>query len=110
MEDTLKLFANDDPFLFQLVQSELESLGIPHFVKNQFASGAMGELAPQDTIQEVWLTDPTWLARAKKVVEDLVRENEPEQALADWRCSHCGELNDGAFALCWQCQTPHNHD
>ncbi|WP_456291275.1 DUF7577 domain-containing protein [Photobacterium carnosum] len=22
----------------------------------------------------------------------------------DWHCKHCGEVNQGQFELCWQCQ------
>lgn len=99
-----KLFANDDPFLFQMVQTELERLGIPHFVKNQFASGAIGELAPLDTVQEVWLTDDAWLDRAKRLVDELVAQGEEQTHQEEWQCAECNEMNDGVFVICWSCQ------
>ena len=52
-----KLFTSQDAFEMQAVRSELDALSIPYMVKNEFASGAIGELPWQDSQQEVWLVD-----------------------------------------------------
>ena len=66
-----KLFSSQDAFELQAVRSELDALSIPYMVKNEFASGAIGELPWQDSQQEVWLVDDSWYARASKVIEPV---------------------------------------
>ena len=55
----IKLFSSDDMFLMQSLKSELDALAIPYMIKNEYASGAMGELPWQDTQPELWLIDDT---------------------------------------------------
>lgn len=98
----IKLFSSSDIFLFQTVKSELDALNIPYMVKNEFASGAMGELPWQEAQPELWLIDEGWFTKANKVVS-VVEENAKESAQRAWQCSHCHEHNGGAFDVCWQC-------
>ncbi|MCC2618028.1 DUF2007 domain-containing protein [Aestuariibacter halophilus] len=93
------LFSHQDPFLIQQVCDALESRGIPFWVKNRYAGGAVGELSPLDSWPEVWLTDDEWLQRAQRLVDDL----NTASPLAPWVCDECGEENGGAFEVCWQC-------
>ncbi|MBU2979442.1 DUF2007 domain-containing protein [Alteromonas sp. C1M14] len=97
----LKLFSHDDRFLIQQLRSELEREGIPHFIKNEYASGAVGELPWQDAQLEVWLVDDDWYDKAARIVSAL---NPAEVAPVRWRCNHCLEENEGHFDLCWKCQ------
>ena len=85
--------------VFQIKQL-LEERGIPCFVKNEFAIGAIGELSPMDVLPEVWISDPEWLPKAQQFVADF--ENQPED-LSPWICSKCLEKNGASFELCWQC-------
>lgn len=96
----IKLFSSDDRFAVQQVVQVLDEHAIPYVVKNEFASGAIGELSPLDVSPEVWLLQSEWFARA----ELLINELKPE-ALdgSDWVCSNCNEQNTAAFAICWQC-------
>ena len=96
-----KLFSHDDRFLVQQVRSELDAANIPYLVKNEYASGAMGELPWQETQLELWLLDEQWLPKATQIVEAL----SPDSHAETWQCPQCGEMNDGQFSLCWQCQT-----
>ena len=99
-----KLFTSPDAFELQAVRSELDALSIPYMVKNEFASGAIGELPWQDAQQEVWLVDDSWYARASKVIEAFTQKSNrsvvPNQ---DWDCANCDEENGSAFDVCWQC-------
>ena len=103
-----KLFSSDDAFELQAVRSELDALSIPYMVKNEFASGALGELPWQEAQQELWLVDDTWFNRASKVVDGIKAnftscqhgQGEEER---EWKCSSCGEENGSAFEVCWQC-------
>ncbi|MDP5032884.1 MAG: DUF2007 domain-containing protein [Paraglaciecola sp.] len=98
----LKVYSHHDRFMVWQIKQWLEQNGIPCFVKNEFAIGAMGELSPFDVLPEVWLTDEGWLAKAQKLIKDF--EHQPLQH--SWLCERCQESNDGNFELCWQCGTP----
>ena len=86
----------------QSVKSELEVLSIPYMVKNEYASGAMGELPWQESQPELWLLDDSWLTRAKRVI-DAVVVNSTETSGSAWQCEGCGEENGAAFDICWKC-------
>lgn len=101
-----KLFGSDERFLIQRLRSELEEAGIPYLIKNEYVGGAVGELPWQDVQQEVWLLDDSWLHQASKVVESLSEGARCYCENSDWQCEQCLEINEGAFAICWQCQAP----
>ena len=83
-----------------LVKQLLDDKGIPCFVKNEFAIGAMGELSPMDVLPEVWISDPLLLPKAKQLIENFEK---PPSNLSPWICNTCHEQNDATFELCWQC-------
>lgn len=85
--------------VFQIKQL-LEDKGIPCFVKNEFAIGAMGELAPMDVLPEVWINDPEWLPKAQQFIQGFEGD---ANAGTSWVCGQCQEHNDANFELCWQC-------
>ena len=95
-----KLFVSDDWLAIQQVAQLLDGNRIPYMVKNEFASGAVGELSPFDVQPEIWLLDDDWFAKANGLVEDL------KHVVAngkDWTCSKCSEHNESSFEVCWQC-------
>jgi hypothetical protein len=85
--------------VFQIKQL-LDEQGIPCFVKNEFAIGAMGELSPMDVMPEVWVSDLEWLPKAQKFVADF--QHQPADT-SSWICSDCHEKNAASFEFCWQC-------
>lgn len=95
-----KLFVSDDWFSILQVTQVLDANRIPFLVKNEFASGAVGEISPLDALPEVWLLEDDWYARANALIEDL--RHLPVES-DSWVCDECGEENDGNFKLCWQC-------
>ncbi|WP_414828282.1 DUF2007 domain-containing protein [Alteromonas sp. H39] len=101
-----KLYASEDRFLFQSVRSELDVRDIPYLVKNEFASGAIGELPWQDSQQEIWIVDDNWFPRAQAVVDAMPEPLASTQSADPWQCPQCGEVNGGAFEVCWQCEQP----
>lgn len=101
-----KLFAHDDRFLIQRLRSELDALGIPYLVKNEYLGGAVGDIPWQEAMQEIWLIEKAWESKARAVVEALEAEQGDGVPDNQWQCPCCGESNDGGFAICWQCQQP----
>ncbi len=96
----LKIYSHEDRFLVTQVKDALEAHGIPCFIKNEFSSGAIGELSPFDAWPEVWLSDPEWQPRAEKIIADV---SPAKTQTGSWHCDKCNETNEGSFEFCWQC-------
>ena len=94
----MKLYTNNDRFMVWQVKQLLDQHNIPCFIKNEFASGAMGELSPLDCQPEVWLNDASWQPRAEKLIAQMNTVTREE-----WVCPNCAETNGGNFEVCWQC-------
>lgn len=89
------------PFVIQQYYDALTTQGIPCVVRNQFISGAMGELPAQDLEPELWLINADDLVFAERVLTSL-----KEDSAEAWVCSTCQEPQDAEFNLCWNCQSP----
>jgi hypothetical protein len=85
--------------VFQIKQL-LDKNGIPCFVTNEFAIGAIGELSPMDVLPEVWISDHQWLPKAEQCIADCQNQS---AGLSPWICNKCHEKNAASFELCWQC-------
>ena len=57
------IYTHPNPMLVGQVRSYLESHSIPTELKNDFLQGGVGELAPIDLWQEVWLDTPFFSLR-----------------------------------------------
>ena len=97
-----KVFCHHDRFMVFQIKQLLEERGIPCFVKNEFAIGAMGELSPMDIMPEVWINDPEWLPKATQFIGEFTAQQSSTDV---WECTKCHEKNAGNFELCWQCGT-----
>lgn len=82
-------------------RSALQLAGVECVLRNEFASGAMGELAPIDTWPELWVVNDRDYDRASRLLEQS-RGDSPE---AEWRCEKCEKDNPGTFEWCWNCGT-----
>lgn len=97
----MKIYSHDDRFMVWQVKQWLDENAVPCFIKNEFASGAMGELAPLDCHPEVWLADNSWQSRAQSLIEQMAfNQHRPQD---EWICANCAEQNDASFEVCWQC-------
>ena len=76
----------------------LQNLGIATSVQRQFLSSAAGELPPDQCLPEVWFTHPEQEAQARELLYHL--QHAPQRR---WNCV-CGELVEGGFEQCWNCQ------
>ena len=78
----------------------LENAGIESRIKNEYLAGGAGELPPNEC-WPILLVEDGQYQRAKRFIEEQLHS--PDTALAAWICPHCGEENEGQFALCWHC-------
>lgn len=91
------VYANPLLFDVQHKQNLLQLAGIDAEIRNQYASGALGEVAFVDAWPQLWVADRDAVA-AKAVLDAQSNES------AHWYCPQCQEENDASFEWCWQCQ------
>lgn len=91
------IYTHENRLLVELAKSKLEIAGIAVFLKNEYAQGATGELAPHQAWPELWLERERDYERALQ----LLREDSGPGT--DWQCCGCGEHNGAAFDYCWHC-------
>jgi Putative prokaryotic signal transducing protein len=80
----------------------LEQAGIASFIKNQYLSSGVGELPVFESAPELWVYSEEDAPRAAAVIRDALRPD-VSGAADSWRCSACGESNEGQFGACWRC-------
>lgn len=97
----LLVYTHPHLYMVEMAADRLRQAGMDVRLCNQFSLGAAGELAPQDTWPELWLTVEQHRSLAQTLLADLITPPEGP----DWRCAHCGETNDPSFDLCWSCGT-----
>ena len=82
----------------------LEQEGIESFIKNLLLGGGVGDLPPTEIAPELWVFRDEQAERASTVIREALNA-QPAPASAAWRCTRCGETNEGQFAACWRCGT-----
>ena len=71
-------------------------------IKNEFLSGALGDLPPNECWPEVWVVEDHQFDKARALL-DAYRASEQDAASGvPWRCQ-CGEVHDSQFSACWKC-------
>lgn len=80
-------------------RSALEQAGIRCVLRNEYAAGAMGELAPIDVWPELWLLRDRDYDRAQQILKPAGEEVQE----ADWHCGTCGSASPATFDMCWHC-------
>lgn len=88
--------------MLQLERDLLESMGIEVRVKNEFLSGAAGDVSPFDAWPELWISS----ADHKRAQSLLTM---PDDSSECWTC-HCGEQNEANFEHCWRCSSIREYD
>jgi hypothetical protein len=80
-------------------RSTIELAGIECIVRNEYAAGAIGELAPIDAWPELWVLSDCDFEKAAQTIE----QTHDQTSEAEWRCGKCGAESPASFELCWQC-------
>lgn len=78
----------------------LEDHGIGCMLKNEFLTGAVGELPPTACWPEIWVRDDRDAERAGALIREYLVT---EEGAATWDCPGCGERLGASFEFCWRC-------
>jgi hypothetical protein len=97
-----KLYTNQNATLVWHARNILEGVGIECALRNEFASGGVGQLSPFDAWPELWVVEDTCVYRAQTLLQRAFEDSD----VPDWTCSECGEVIGGAFSACWNCAEP----
>jgi hypothetical protein len=95
------VYTHENKMLAENAKNMLELAGIDSHLKNEFASGAAGDLVPSESWPEVWIRDDSDYDKALSILKVLSDKLTGE----DWRCDACQETNAATFEICWNCQT-----
>ena len=95
-----KVFTHENRLIVFHIKNLLEEAGINCQIKNEYASGGVGDLSPFETWPEVWVSDED-AEQAKSIIKMNTEAATGESA---WNCAHCGETNDANYRICWNCQ------
>lgn len=92
------IYSNESILLVTNIKNLIESAGIEVIIKNEYAQGAIGEIAAFDTWPELWLVNESDRPAANSIIQSC-----NQQSNIQWQCANCNELNEASFELCWQC-------
>ena len=94
------VYTHENLTVVATVANHLRQNDIDVIIKNQYAAGGAGQLAPIETWPEIWVVDDRDCLRANQLVEELNKDSNKPQ----WQCQNCNEMNDATFDYCWRCQ------
>jgi hypothetical protein len=94
-----KVYTHENRMIVFNMKNVLQGEGIETVVVNEFAAGGAGDLPTFDTWPELWVEDEDKLEQARAIVEEVLSAG----TKAAWYCRRCGEQNDAAFQICWNC-------
>ncbi|MBI4634263.1 MAG: DUF2007 domain-containing protein [Deltaproteobacteria bacterium] len=86
--------------LVSLMKNILDGCGIECRIKNEFLSGAVGELPPIECWPQICVNDEKF-PEASRIVEEALSSETDE--MIGWKCKSCGEEIEGQFTECWSC-------
>jgi hypothetical protein len=95
-----KVTSADTAVMINHYKNILEAEGIPCQVRNEYLNQIYGEMPFTEVWPELWVLKDIDYDRAKQLIDAAIIEESPG---APWRCSKCGEENEGQFAACWSC-------
>lgn len=94
-----KIYTHENRFSVENLKNMLEREGLGVQLKNEYLSGAVGDLSPFDSWPELWVDEADVIKAEMIVAKYMQNSNQGEQ----WHCTHCDEMNEPTFEICWQC-------
>ncbi len=96
-----RLFTATDLVLVGHLKSVLTAHRVACVIRNEFLSGAVGDLPWSASWPELWILDEREESLAKRLINQIL-DPEPVTS-AVWSCPVCHEVSAPQFELCWQC-------
>ncbi len=93
------VYTHENKIIVENARNVLSVNGIESVLKNEYASGGIGELSAIDTWPEIWVETNDY-ETASGLIENLIKAS----SAPTWECESCKEVNGGAFEHCWNCQ------
>ena len=100
------VYTNENRFLVANARNVLQNAGIAVSLKNEFAVGGVGDLAPIDAWLELWVLEDKDYQQALQIINSALSNKDSEE----WVCPYCNEKNDASFEFCWSCQNEKAQD
>ncbi|MBA5762458.1 DUF2007 domain-containing protein [Vibrio sp. 404] len=98
----MKIYSAANPPQAHIVCELLRSHNIDCEVRGEGIFGLQGEVPFGETSEpHVWLLELDKSPQATL----LIKQFEQPHTEPSWRCPVCDEINEGQFALCWQCSS-----
>lgn len=97
------IYTHENGFLVNNVKNIIDGHHIETILKNEFSSGAIGEVSATDAWVELWIIKDEDFDIAQRIILDIKSRAD----LPDWQCEACKEENDASFEICWKCQVEH---
>lgn len=97
MSDEVVVYSSLNMAEVHLVRSLLTREGIGSRIRRQFLAPLMGEIPADDARAEL-LVPAERLGAAEAIINEARNAADVERP-----CPVCGEMNPGAFELCWSC-------
>lgn len=103
LKDTIMklLYTHENLFVLTNIRNLVEAEGIATEVKNQYLSGATGDVPALDAWPELWVLDEAQFPQAQSICQAILNAQEGDSP--EWDCRACGEKNGSQFELCWAC-------
>jgi len=98
-----RLYCTDDKLIFGHLKQVIADHEIPCVAKNEYLSGAAGDLPLNECWPELWVVDDADFPRACAIRDALLEPS--ENPAGAWRCCGCGETIEAQFTECWRCGT-----
>jgi hypothetical protein len=93
------VYTHPNSIVVAQARNALQLAEIECTLRNEYAAGALGELAPIDTWPELWVVRDRDFDRAT-IALNRSREELQED---DWPCHSCGNESPASFEFCWHC-------
>jgi rubrerythrin len=90
----------DNLMIATLWQRMLEAAGIDCEIRNRYIGAAVGELPADQVAPQVWIVHDHDEERARTLLDELRKPGR----LPSWTCFGCGEVVEGQFFQCWNCE------
>lgn len=94
-----RVYTHENRLFVSNAKNILDNANIANQLKNEYAGGAAGDLAPLDAWMELWVVDDANYEAALQLVKNAF-DNDLD---TDWHCQQCHENNPSSFTICWQC-------